>query len=111
MSAMDHSTLLTKLIIAGESVVQMRAGALELEALEDLIEGIRAEYHKPSESPQRVIDDRVLMCASAVKCADHHLRRHTRKASRPFVQVVGVLLPEVRHALELAIEQRKRPTA
>lgn len=111
MMTMDHPTLLTKLIIASESVVQMRAGALDVEYLQELVDEIRLQHRKPSETSERPIDDRVLMCAEAVVIADRHLRTYASKRSRPFVQVVGVLLPEVRHALELAIEHRKRPTS
>jgi hypothetical protein len=108
MSALDHPSLLTKLIIAGEAAVQMRHG-LNPEALDDVVHLIKLESRAPIDRA-RVIGDAIVMCAEAVQAGDRQLRSHDRGAARPFVQVVGVLLPYVRTALEAAIEQRNRPT-
>ncbi|MBR0700153.1 hypothetical protein JQ599_09600 [Bradyrhizobium diazoefficiens] len=108
MSGMDHSSLLTRLIIACEATLQMRQAA-DREALIDLIAAVEVEARRPTDQ-MRVVDDSVVMCAQAVLHADKHLRSFQRPHARPFVQVAGVLLPEVRSALEVAIEQRKRPT-
>lgn len=108
MSALDHPTLLTKLVIASECALQMRLG-MEREALMDLVLAIEAEQRKPVDQV-RVINEEILMCATAVAHADQHLRSARREASASFLRVVGVLLPEVRRSLELAIEQRKRPS-
>lgn len=108
MSAMDHSTLLTKLIIACEASLQLRHG-LNREALCELAGAIGHESAAPTDVA-RVMTEEVVMCADAVVIADGHLRSYARHKARPFLQVIGVLLPEVRHALTLALEQRKRPT-
>lgn len=109
MSATDHPSLLTSLIIASETALQMRYGA-DRENLIDLVAAIENEGRKPTDQA-RVIDDEIVMCAQAVLHADRHLRSFSRPNARPFCQVIGVLLPEARSALEMAIEQRKRPTA
>jgi 7,8-dihydro-6-hydroxymethylpterin-pyrophosphokinase len=108
MMVLDHPTLLTNLIIASEAALQMRH-ASDRERLIDLAAAIENEGRKPTDR-QRVIDDDIVMCAQAVLHADRHLRSFSRPSARPFCQVIGVLLPEVRAALEIAIEQRKRPT-
>lgn len=108
MSALDHATLLTKLIIACEAALQLRQG-LNREALFGVVSDVRTARVAPSDV-ERVITDEVLMCAEAVLLADAQLRSYSREKARPFLQVVGVLLPELRGALALAIEQRKRPT-
>lgn len=108
MIALDPPSLLTKLIIASETCLQMRQEP-DREALVDLVAAIENERRKPTDRV-RVIDDEIVMCAQAVLHADRHLRSFSRPNAKPFVQVVGVLLPEARAALDIAIEQRKRPS-
>lgn len=108
MSAMEHSSLLTRLIQASEHALQMRCDA-EQQPLVDLFETIVAESQKPVEAV-RIIGAEITMCASAVLLADSELRGHDRRRAAIFLRVVGVLLPEARIALALAIEQRKRPS-
>lgn len=109
MSALDHPSLLVKLITAAETALQMRS-APDPEALQDLAEAIITESEKPVDC-ERVIGEEVVMFCQAVTLADAHLRTASRKQARPFLQVIGVLLPEARRALEIAFDQRRRPTA
>lgn len=108
MTGFDHPSLLTRLIIGSEAAIQMRH-APDREALIDLVAAIEAEGRRPTDRP-RVIDDEIVMCAQAMLHADKHLRSFHRRNATPFLQVVGVLLPEVRRAMEMALEDRNRPT-
>lgn len=109
MIAMDHPTLLTRLIDEAERAIQMRAGA-DAAAVSELVDAIHAECQKPAER-ERAIGEEIMLCASAVLLAGAELRGYDRRRAAIFLRVVGVLLPEVRLALALAIEQRKRPMA
>ncbi|NUU41401.1 hypothetical protein [Tardiphaga robiniae] len=109
MSALDHSHLLTRLIMTGEAVLQMRHSS-DHEIIIDLAAAIEAEARRPADI-ERVIDAGTVMCAQAVMQADKLLQSVDRHKAVRFIRVVGVLLPEVRDALGLAIEQRRRPTA
>lgn len=108
MSALDHAHLLTRLIILAEAVLQARH-AHDLSEVIDLHEKIDAEYQRPSDG-ERVITDVICMCTEAVVNAHHAMMNRQRVRSFAFTRVVGVLLPDVRDALALAIEVRKRPT-
>lgn len=108
MSAMDHSSLLQRLIIAGEMATQMRHGA-DRGAVIDLVMAIEVEAKKPHDAPTPM-HEAVVLCAQAVEIADTYLRSPLRERAAPFVRVVGVLLPDVRVAMQLAMEQRMRPT-
>lgn len=109
MSALDHRNLLTRLIILAEAVLQARH-AHDLCDIVDLHEKIDAEYQRPADG-DRVITDVVCMCTEAVVNAHHAMMNRQRSRSQAFTRVVGVLLPDVRDALALAIEIRKRPTS
>src|SRR4051812_18449 len=109
MSAMDHSSLLGRLIDLSERALQMRYEA-ERDGITDLANKLAEEHEKPAEGA-RVIGYEIIMCCDAVLEADRELRGHDRRRAAIFLRVVGVLLPEVRIALAVAIEQRKRPSA
>jgi hypothetical protein len=108
MSALDHSHLLTRLIILCELLMQQRYNDDAASAL-DLHEKIDAEFNRPADG-ERVITDAVVMCMEAALLAQHAMMQRQRLRSFTFVRVIGVLLPDVRDALALALEQRMRPT-
>ncbi len=106
MSAMDHSHLLTRLIITAEQSLQMRSEP----GAGDLFKAVETEAAKPVDR-ERVIGPEITLCAMAAALAQLELATNDRRRAAIFLRVIGVLLPEVRIALALAIEQRKRPTA
>lgn len=109
MSALDHSSLLEQLIISGELAIQMRS-TREPAALLELAKSVQIEFAAPVDGV-RVIDADTMIFATALVEAATCLRSHNRARATRYLRIVGVLMPEIREALSLAIEQRKRPTA
>lgn len=109
MSQMDHPSLLEALIIAGEAALQMRNMG-QPERIGTLIERVEAEYDLPADT-ERVIDMDTLIFATAVGAACEALHGFERKKAAKYLRVIGVLMPDIREALRIAIEIRRRPTA
>ncbi|MFT4115448.1 hypothetical protein [Bradyrhizobium sp.] len=101
----DHSHILTRLIAAGELALQMRFGA-DAEEIQQLCAEVEKADRQPAETA-RVIDDVTRLYAQALYLTDHALRRYQRDRAICAGRVVAVLLPDVRNALGIAIEQRK----
>lgn len=109
MSALDHVSILGRLISEGERAMQVRShhGA-ELTALADLADRVAAEFDAPTDR-ERVIDCETMIFATALCAAAERIAQHRRGEAAKFLRVLGVLMPDIRNALATAIEQRKRP--
>lgn len=110
MSALDHPSLLERLIVRSELALQMRTPG-ESEDLADLAERLNLEFHKPAEDGRRVIGPDTMIAMEALRAAADHIRGHDRASAARYLRVLGVLMPEIREALSSAIDKMRRPTA
>jgi len=105
----DPSSLLTRLIIAGEAAITLRRSGHE-DDIAALCASVAHLADKPADGI-RVIDEMTVLYARALQMCDRALHRHDRRKAASFGRVVAVLMEEIRCALGEAIEQRKRPSA
>ena len=109
MSALDNASLLEQLIISGELAIQMRS-TRPAETIAELVEAIENAFDRPADDV-RTIDYDTVIFAMSLSAATLAMHRHDRTDAAKYLRVIGVLLPEIRSSLSVAIEQRKRPSA
>jgi hypothetical protein len=109
MQHLDNASLLEQLIVTAELTLQMRSTRAP-EFVAELAQSVDDAYARATDIV-RVIDIDTLIFMQALGEATLHLRSYQHHRAARYLRVIGVLLPEIREAFSVAIEQRKRPTA
>ena len=109
MSELNHPSLLERLIVRSELALQMRNPG-EPNDLADLSERLNQAFRAPADGA-RVIDTDTMIAMSALFAAADFIRSHDRAKAARYLRVLGVLMPEIREALSVAIDKTRRPTS